>query len=87
MSEKDFNFEKAFARLEAILAHMNSGNVALDESLKLYEEADRLIGGCGSRLAAVEERIEMLIKKRNGELELDEKAKPKTQVFEPQEVT
>ena len=86
MSEKDLNFEKAFARLEAILDRMNSGNVSLDESLKLYEEADQLIVGCGSRLTAVEERIETLIKKRDGELELDEEANPKTQAFEPQEV-
>jgi len=86
MTEKDFNFEKAFARLEAILDRMNSGNVSLDESLKLYEEADQLIAGCGSRLTAVEGRIEALIKKRDGELELDENANPQTEAFEPQEV-
>ncbi len=82
----EFNFENAFARLEAILDRMNSGNVSLDESLKLYEEADQLIGSCSTRLTAVEERIETLIKKRNGELELDSEAAPKRQAFEPQEV-
>lgn len=64
--EKEFNFEKAFTRLETILERMNSGNVALDESLKLYEEADKLIAGCGTRLTAAEEKIEMLIKQRDG---------------------
>lgn len=82
----EFNFEKAFARLEAILDRMNSGNVSLDESLKLYEEADQLITSCAARLTAVEERIEKLIKKRNGELELDEKGVPQTEELEPQEV-
>lgn len=85
MSEQEFNFEKAFTRLEAILDRMNSGNVSLDESLKLYEEADGLIGGCGSRLSAVEERIEALIKRRDGGLELDEEGIPATEAFEPQE--
>lgn len=86
MSEQEFNFEKAFSRLEAILEQMNSGNISLDESLKLYEEADRLIEGCGSRLTAVEQRIESLIKKRDGELEVDENGTPQTKAFEPQEV-
>ncbi len=86
MSEQEFNFERAFARLESILERMNSGNVSLDESLKLYEEADKLIGGCGTRLSAVEERIETLIKKRDGSLDLDEKGSAQTEAFEPQEV-
>ncbi|MCH9609508.1 MAG: Exodeoxyribonuclease 7 small subunit [Chlamydiales bacterium] len=62
-------FEKAFSRLEEILEKMNSGNVPLDESLKLYEEADKLITSCSGRLAEAEEKIETLVKKRNGELE------------------
>ncbi|MCC5831994.1 MAG: exodeoxyribonuclease VII small subunit [Chlamydiales bacterium] len=86
MSDQEFNFEKAFARLEAILDRMNSGNVSLDDSLKLYEEADQLIAACGSRLSAVEERIEALIKRRGGELEVDEDGIPQTEAFQPQEV-
>lgn len=85
MSETDFNFEKSFTRLEAILERMNSGNVSLDDSLKLYEEADLLITACGLRLNSAEERIETLIKRRDGKLELDESGTPKTQAFEPHE--
>lgn len=85
MSEQEFNFEKAFARLEAILERMNSGTIPLDESLKLYEEADQLIGSCGGRLSAAEARIEALIKKRDGSVELDEAGNPQTEAFEPQE--
>lgn len=61
-------FEKSFARLEEILEKMNS-DVALDESLKLYEEADKLIAQCNKRLVEAETKIEMLIKNREGELE------------------
>lgn len=82
----DFNFEQAFTRLEEILEKMNSGNVPLDDSLKLYEEADQLISLCNTRLTHVEQRIETLIKKRDGSLEIDEEGMPKTQSFEPQEV-
>lgn len=75
------NFEKAFARLEQILEKMNGGSVSLDESLSLYEEADQLIRTCTEKLGAAELKIETLIKKRNGELELDEHEKPKREEF------
>jgi exodeoxyribonuclease VII small subunit len=80
--ETTFNFEKSFARLEEILDRMNTGNVSLDESLKLYEEADNLIAGCSKKLLSAEARIEMLIKKRGGELETDDQQKPRTELFE-----
>lgn len=62
------SFEIAFNRLEAILEKMNTGSISLDESLKLYEEADRLIAICSKRLNEAERRIETLVKNRNGEL-------------------
>jgi len=86
MSEESFNFERSFTRLEEILDRLNAGNISLDESLKLYEEADSLIVGCGKKLNAAEARIEMLIKKRNGELAVDEEGRPQTTKFEMQEV-
>jgi exodeoxyribonuclease VII small subunit len=87
MSEEHFNFERSFSRLEEILDKMNAGNVSLDESLKLYEEADHLILSCGKKLNAAEARIEMLIKKRDGELSLDKDGKPQTVNFEVEEAT
>lgn len=82
MSEETFNFERSFSRLEEILDKLNAGNVTLDESLKLYEEADSLIVGCGKKLNAAETRIEMLMKKRSGELSLDAEGRPQTEKFE-----
>lgn len=74
-------FEEAFARLEKILTEMNSGEVSLDDSLKLYEEADKLIVTCHKTLTKAEKRIETLIKNREGELEVDEAGEPKTKAF------
>lgn len=84
MNEKEWNFEQAFSKLEKILEEMNCGNVALDKSLELYEEADRLISLCYNKLTAVEKRVEMLLKKRDLELELDENKQPRTQPFNTQ---
>lgn len=75
------SFEDSFARLEQILDQMNSGKVSLDDSLKLYEEADQLIANCSLRLNEAEARIETLIKNRNGELAVDAEGKPLVQEF------
>lgn len=81
MNPEELSFETAFARLEEILEKMNSGSVSLDESLKLYEEADKLIRSCNKRLSDAERKIETLIKNRNGELILDSNQKPVIQDF------
>jgi len=80
--KKEFNFEQAFERLEKILDRMNAGGVALDESLKLYEEADQLIQKCQGKLSFAEEKIETLIKNRENKLEMDGEQKPALAPFE-----
>lgn len=79
--ETETSFEAAFARLEEILEKLNTGAVSLDDSLKLYEEADQLIGKCNKRLNDAEKKIEILIKNRNGEITLDNSDKPVLQDF------
>ncbi|MGK5595055.1 MAG: exodeoxyribonuclease VII small subunit [Parachlamydiaceae bacterium] len=81
--EKEISFEAAFSRLEEILERMHSGALSLDESIQLYEEADKLIVQCNRRLSDAERKIEVLIKNRNGELALGADQKPCTQPFSP----
>ena len=84
MTEKEAalpSFEETYIRLEKILEKMNFGNPTLDESLTLYEEADRLITSCNTRLLEAEQKIEILIKNREGTLALNEQNKPATQNF------
>lgn len=80
MTQPDaLNFEKAFSRLEEILEKMNGGSLALEDSLHLYEEADKLIQFCGNKLTQAESKIEMLVKNREGDLILSESGTPMTQ--------
>lgn len=81
MSQETLSFEKAFERLEQILGMMNSGKVALEESLKLFEEAEKLMRLCSHRLSTAEKKIEQLIKSRSGEVALDATDKPKIEPF------
>ncbi|HSX27088.1 MAG TPA: exodeoxyribonuclease VII small subunit [Chlamydiales bacterium] len=80
MAQETLSFEQAFERLEQILERMNSGKAPLEESLKLFEEAEKLMRICGARLNSAEQKIEQLIKSR-GEVALDAEQKPKTEPF------
>jgi len=74
-------FEVAYERLEVILEKMNSEQVSLDESLALYEEADQLIGTCQKKLQDAEQKIEILLKDREGSIKLSESNQPEAEDF------
>jgi exodeoxyribonuclease VII small subunit len=80
-NEENLSFEQSFTRLEEILEMMNSGKASLEDSLKLFEEADGLILKCGKYLNAAEEKIEVLLKTREGDLLLDDKQRPMADNF------
>jgi exodeoxyribonuclease VII small subunit len=80
---EELSFEEAFERLEKILEAMNEGKVPLNVSLSLFEEGDLLIKKCENYLTMAQQKIETLIKNREGNLELDPDAKPKRAEFSP----
>lgn len=73
----------AYKRLEEILEHLNIGEVALEKSLELYEEADNLITICNQKLHFAEQKIQTLIKNRNGTFSLNSDGQPQVEKFEP----
>lgn len=84
-SIEEITFELAFSRLEVILEKLNSGALSLDESIKLYEEADQLMHSCSKKLQDAERKIELLVKNRSGEVALGPDQKPLVQDFKQQE--
>jgi len=60
-----YSFEKAVAELESIVARLERGDVALDESIAIYERGEALKSHCEGLLKAAEARIEK-ISLRNG---------------------
>lgn len=81
MTQETLSFEQAFERLEKILEAMNGGKTPLEESLKLFEEAEKLMRTCQSRLTTAEQKVEQLIKSRTNEVALDAEGRPKTESF------
>lgn len=59
-------FEQAMERLEGIVARLESGDVALETAIELFQEGMALSRLCGQKLEQVERRIEMLVEGENG---------------------
>lgn len=60
------SFEKAVAELESIVARLERGDVALDESIAIYERGELLKKHCETLLNAAENRIEKIRLDRAG---------------------
>lgn len=69
--KKEPGFEAALTRLEAVVEEMESGSLPLEEMLNRFEEGSRLVEQCAQRLAEVEQRIEILVKKSDGRIETE----------------
>ncbi len=66
MAEK--KFEDSLARLEEIVKELESGDLPLDLSLKLFEEGIKLSRVCNKRLEEAERRVEVLMKDKAGNI-------------------
>jgi exodeoxyribonuclease VII small subunit len=64
--ESKLSFEKALSNLEAIVESMESGEVPLADLLAKFEEGNKLLKHCESRLKEAELKIEQLKKERDG---------------------
>jgi exodeoxyribonuclease VII small subunit len=62
------DFEAAIAELESIVKKLEDGDIALEQSLALYERGVQLSRFCHARLEEAERRIEIL--NERGELKL-----------------
>jgi exodeoxyribonuclease VII small subunit len=51
------NFEIAMAELEKVVAQLESSQVALEDSIKLYDRGAELKKHCEKKLAEAEEKI------------------------------
>jgi len=60
-------FEKALSRLEEIARQLESGDIPLEESLKMYEEGMKLIEFCNEKLNEAEKKVQKLTRNQDGE--------------------
>ncbi len=79
MAKKDRGkkkFEEALQKLEKVVEQLESGDLSLEDSLAAFEEGVGLVKYCNQKLTEVEKKIELLVKDKEGKLQL----KPLTDV-------
>jgi exodeoxyribonuclease VII small subunit len=64
--DQPLSFEDALNQLETIVETMESGDVPLADLLAKFEEGNKLLKVCESRLKDAEMKIELLKKQKDG---------------------
>jgi len=60
------SFEESLKKLENIVEQLEKGDMALEDSLKLFEEGVNLSAACKQELESAEGKVQMLVKQRDG---------------------
>ena len=66
MNEQNKTFEQNMARLEQIVRSRERGDVALEESLKLFQEGTDLVRACGKLLDEAEMQVKKIMTAPDG---------------------
>jgi exodeoxyribonuclease VII small subunit len=67
--QEEPRFEQTFAELEAVVHRLEEGELPLEESLQAFERGMTLVRTLSERLAAIEQRVEVLVRGADGTLE------------------
>jgi exodeoxyribonuclease VII small subunit len=63
-------FEVALEDLEQVVEQLESGELSLEDSLAAFEKGVGLVKYCNQKLNEAEKRVELLVKDKEGKLEL-----------------
>ena len=66
MNQVKKTFEESMARLEQIVRAMERGDVALEESLKLFQEGSELVRNCQKLLDDAKLQVKMIMTAPDG---------------------
>jgi len=62
------SFEDSMNELKEIVDKLQSGNLPLEESIKLFQEGTKLIALSHKKLDQIQKKVKLLIEEKNGEL-------------------
>lgn len=66
MEKQNKSFENNMQRLEQIVRAMERGDVALEESLKLFQEGTELVRSCNELLENAQLQVKMIMTAADG---------------------
>lgn len=59
-------FEASLKKLEDAVQRLESGDLSLDDSLKVFEEGIRHAAICSRKLTEAQKKVELLLKQKDG---------------------
>lgn len=71
MNKQNKTFEESMTRLEQIVRAMERGDVALEESLKLFQEGTQLVQTCSRLLDDAQLQIQKVMTAADGSPEME----------------
>ena len=66
MNQNNMTFEQSMQRLEQIVRAMERGDVALEESLKLFQEGTELVRNCNQLLDEAQLQVKKIMTASDG---------------------
>ena len=72
MNQQNKTFEENMQRLEQIVRAMERGDVALEESLKLFQEGTELVRSCGKLLDDAQLQVQKVMTAADGSPVMEE---------------
>jgi exodeoxyribonuclease VII small subunit len=69
--QPDKKFESALEELENIIEQLESGDLSLEDTLAAFEKGVSLVKHCNQKLSEVEKKVELLLKDKEGRLQLE----------------
>ncbi len=66
---KTVNLEKSLDSLEKIVDELESGDLPLEKAMQKFEEGIKLTRSCQAALRDAEQKVEILLKDTDGEIE------------------
>ena len=66
MNQNNMTFEQSMQRLEQIVRAMERGDVALEESLKLFQEGTELVRNCNQLLDDAQLQVKKIMTAADG---------------------
>jgi len=65
-------FEVSLKKLEEAVSRLESGELSLEDSLKVFEEGIRHSAVCSRKLSEAQKRVELLLKQKDGSFSREE---------------
>ena len=62
------SFENSMNELREIVDKLQSGNIPLEDSIKLFQEGTKLIAYSHKKLDEIQKKVKILIEEKDGEL-------------------